>query len=83
MRKLITNFKSLFRDNEINKLSEVARQIGISRPTLYALFDDSWMQIQRDTIEKVCRYFNCNISNVKPSVHGLIHLFHTPLLAFV
>ncbi|MBC8183088.1 helix-turn-helix transcriptional regulator [candidate division KSB1 bacterium] len=64
MSKLITKFRNLLIEKSNQNLSELASHIGISRVTLYSLMYDNWKQIQRETIEKVCDYFNCEINDL-------------------
>ncbi|MFX0114567.1 MAG: helix-turn-helix domain-containing protein [Candidatus Hodarchaeota archaeon] len=64
MSRLVSNLRELIYEKGLLNLSDLAKKIGISRTTLYALHDDSWKQIQRDTIEKVCDYFGCEISSL-------------------
>ncbi|OQX96018.1 hypothetical protein B6I21_02355 [candidate division KSB1 bacterium 4572_119] len=64
MSRLVTNFQTLLKDDESQNKSEIAKRIGVSRVTFYSLFNDNWKQIQRETIEKVCDYFKCDISQL-------------------
>ena len=64
MAKLVTKIHDLMRSLDGVPYTELAEKIGISRTTLYSLMKDNWQQIQRDTIEKVCEYFHCNIDSL-------------------
>jgi DNA-binding Xre family transcriptional regulator len=64
MAKLVTTIHDLMRGLDGITHTELAEKIGISRTTLYNLMKDNWQQIQRDTIEKVCEYFHCDINRL-------------------
>lgn len=48
----------LLHENHV-KISEISEATGIIRTTLCAL---NWVQF--NTLDKLCRYFNCNISDL-------------------
>ncbi|MDW7680764.1 MAG: helix-turn-helix transcriptional regulator [bacterium] len=64
MSKLITKVRELYHASNQQSFVEIAKRIGVSRTTLYSLFNDDWKQIQRETIEKVCDFFHCDVSEL-------------------
>lgn len=46
------------------KISDISKATGISRTTLSALNWDKGKGVQFDTLDKLCRYFNCDISDL-------------------
>ncbi len=45
----------------ISKLSEVT---GLSRPTLSSLYHEKIKRLDLDTLEKLCKAFNCNVQDL-------------------
>ncbi|WP_457746318.1 helix-turn-helix domain-containing protein [Sulfurimonas sp.] len=46
------------------KISELARATGLNRNTITLLFKEEASRVELDTIEKLCEYFNCPISEL-------------------
>lgn len=53
----------LLHENHV-KISDISEATGISRTTLCALNWDKGKGVQFNTLDKLCRYFNCNISDL-------------------
>ncbi len=45
----------------ISKLSE---ETGLSRPTLSSLYHEKIKRLDLDTLEKLCKVFNCNVQDL-------------------
>ena len=44
--------------------ADVARETGINKNTLSALYNEKISGIRFDTLEKLCKYLNCSISDL-------------------
>lgn len=53
----------LVHENNV-KISDISEATGISRTTLCALNWDKGKGVQFNTLDKLCQYFNCNISDL-------------------
>jgi len=61
---MIVNKFSLLLAERLLKVSDVSRDTGISRTTLTALYYRKNAGIQFDTLDRLCKYFNCNIEEI-------------------
>jgi DNA-binding Xre family transcriptional regulator len=62
-RILKTNRQRLLSDATRGKAA-LARELGIHLTTLNSILDDKWERIERDTIEGLCDYLNCELSEL-------------------
>ncbi|TDY02922.1 helix-turn-helix domain-containing protein [Thiohalophilus thiocyanatoxydans] len=46
------------------KISDVARDTGISRGTITRLYQETAQRIEIDVVNKLCRYLDCQISDL-------------------
>jgi putative transcriptional regulator len=46
------------------KIADVARETGLHRNTITLLYDETATRIDLDTIEKLCQFFDCNVSDL-------------------
>lgn len=46
------------------KIADVARATGLNRSTVTALYDENATRIDLETIEKLCRLFECEIGDM-------------------
>ncbi|HKM36448.1 MAG TPA: helix-turn-helix transcriptional regulator [Thiopseudomonas sp.] len=46
------------------KVIDVARQTGLHRNTVAALYDERALRIDLDAIEKLCALFECNVGDL-------------------
>jgi putative transcriptional regulator len=46
------------------KLSQVAKETGISRTTLTNIYYSKNKMINLDTLDKLCKYFDCQITDI-------------------
>lgn len=46
------------------KIIDVARETGLNRSTISALYDERAVRIELDTIEKLCQLFNCEVGEL-------------------
>jgi putative transcriptional regulator len=51
------------------KIADVARETGLNRSTVTALYNETATRIDLDTVEKLCRFFKCEISDLFELVH--------------
>jgi len=46
------------------KIAELAREPGLNRNTITLLYHDNAKRIDLDALEKICRYLECDISDI-------------------
>ncbi len=46
------------------KIADVHRDTGINRNTLSRLYHDQTERISLDDLDKLCRYFGCNVNEL-------------------
>ena len=46
------------------KISEVARETGLHRNTLTLLFDETAERVDLNTIDVLCKYFECSVGDL-------------------
>jgi len=62
LRELIADYQ--FRTGKRLTLEEVANQTGIHRTTLSKIANHRSYNTTTDNIDKLCKYFQCNISDL-------------------
>src|SRR5258706_11312864 len=63
-RALKTMRSKLAAEAADGRKARFARELGIHLTTLNSLLEDNWERIERDTIERLCDYFQCSLSEV-------------------
>ncbi len=46
------------------KISDVARETGVNRSTVTALYQENAARIELDVVDKLCNLFNCKVSDL-------------------
>lgn len=46
------------------KIIDVARLTGLNRSTIRAMYYEDWVRVERDSIDKLCKLFNCSVSDL-------------------
>ena len=46
------------------KISDVARQTGLNRSTITALYQESASRVDIEAIDKLCQLFNCEVGDL-------------------
>jgi len=46
------------------KIADVARAIGVNRSTITLLYYEKARRIDFDVLDKLCKFFNCTISDL-------------------
>lgn len=46
------------------KIADVARETGLHRNTVTLLYKETATRVELDAIEKLCRLFNCRVSDL-------------------
>lgn len=46
------------------KIADVARETGLNRSTITALYNEDATRIDMETIEKLCVLFNCEVGDL-------------------
>lgn len=64
MINIINNKFSVLLAERLLKISKVARETGISRTTLTNLYYRRTDKISFDVLNKLCKYFNCNVQDI-------------------
>lgn len=54
----------LMHDNKIKSIAKLSELTGISRPTLYRLHNDDGDRIEYGTLDKLCKFFNCDVGDL-------------------
>ena len=62
---------SLMGDRRILKLSDVVHATGINRNTLTSMYYDRAIRIELPVADKLCKYFNCTMSDLFEYVDAL------------
>ncbi len=57
------NLSTLMGKNRFS-IQDVHKQTGLSRNTISNLYNDKATRIDYDTIEKLCRLFNCSLNEL-------------------
>lgn len=67
-KKVEHNFKCHLRDlmweNRIASINQLSEATKISRPTLTSLDKNTFSGVNFDTVEKLCDYFKCGITDL-------------------
>ncbi|WP_163937548.1 helix-turn-helix transcriptional regulator [Paraferrimonas sp. SM1919] len=53
-----------FREGQVITISEVAQHTGIHRMTLSKMVNKKGSSVTTDNIDKLCKYFECEVSDV-------------------
>ena len=61
---MINNKFSVLLAERLLKISEVAKETGISRTTLTNLYYRRSDKISFEVLNKLCKYFNCNVQDI-------------------
>ena len=61
---MVVNNLSRILGDRLIKISEVARATGISRTTLTALYYKRCSGVSFETLDKLCKYLDCNVSDL-------------------
>ena len=64
MSIMINNKLSILLGDKLLKISKIAQETGISRGTLTSLYYRRSKGINFDTLDKLCNYLNCSISEI-------------------
>ncbi len=46
------------------KIADVARETGLHRNTITLLYKEEASRVELDTVEKLCRLFNCSVCDL-------------------
>ncbi|WP_367183491.1 helix-turn-helix domain-containing protein [Ferrovum sp.] len=46
------------------RIADVARETGLHRNTITLLYDETANRVEMDTIERLCRLFNCRVGDL-------------------
>jgi putative transcriptional regulator len=54
----------LMGEHKIRSISQLSKETGLSRPTLTKIYENETFRVEFETIEKLCDFFNCDISEL-------------------
>lgn len=54
----------LMGNHKIRSVTQLAELTGLSRPTLYRIYNETGEKIEYETLDKLCRYFKCNVGDL-------------------
>lgn len=57
-------------ENRVINVKILSQETGISRQTLYKWLEGKLDRFEAETIEKLCRYFHCDIGDLLTIVNG-------------
>jgi putative transcriptional regulator len=58
------NLSELMGKHKIKSFSSLEKETGITRKTLTKLYDGEGKGIDYDTLDKLCRFFNCAVGDL-------------------
>ena len=59
-----SHLNMLMAEKKIRSINKLAKDIGVSAPALYRLYDGTNIRIDYSTLEALCGYFNCGIGDI-------------------
>ena len=59
-----SNLSVLMAKRKCRNIVKISTDTGISRTTLTSLYYDKSMGIQFETLDKLCKYFDCDIKDI-------------------
>lgn len=60
---IVLHLDELIKKRNISK-SQLAKQTGISRNTIYLITNDKTKSIEFDTLDKLCRALECSVGDI-------------------
>lgn len=64
MKRIKFKLHILMGEHKIRSISKLSQDTGISRPTLTKIYNNETFRIEFETVEKLCDYFNCEVSDL-------------------
>lgn len=64
MAKVKFRLHILMGEHKIRSISQLSKATGLSRPTLTRIYDNETFRVEFETIERLCEYFNCDVSDL-------------------
>lgn len=61
---------SLLMGRDKLKVTDVARETGLNRSTITALYRETAQRVDLDTLERLCRLFNCGVGDLLEFTDG-------------
>ena len=58
-------------------IKKLAEETSLSKPTIASLYHEKTQRVDFDTIEKLCKYFNCKIEDLFEYIWGKLLMNHT------
>jgi putative transcriptional regulator len=64
MKKVRTRLHILMGEYKIKSINQLSKETGITRPTLTRIYNETSNQLDFTTIEKLCDFFHCDLSDL-------------------
>lgn len=61
---IISKLPQLMAEKKIRSINKLAKETEIGTPALYRLYDGSNVRIDYSTLDKLCRYFQCQPGDI-------------------
>lgn len=61
---IVSHLAELMATKKIRNVNRLSELTGIGTPTLYRLFDGTNTRIDYATIDVLCKFFNCKLSDL-------------------
>ena len=61
--KLETNLSRIMGEKRINQ-RQLSKRTGIRTATIFNYYNDYWISIKREHIEKICEALNCSVTDL-------------------
>lgn len=70
--KVVSKLEDLMWDNRIKSINQLSEITGITRNTLTRLKNNECKGINFDTIETLCKFFNCDLDEILKIEKGMV-----------
>jgi putative transcriptional regulator len=64
MKRVKTRLHVLMGEKKIRSINQLSKDTGMSRQTLTRIYNEESNQLDFATIEKLCEYFECSLSDL-------------------
>jgi putative transcriptional regulator len=54
----------LMHEKGIRSVAKLSKETGLSRPTLYRIYNDSGDRVEYGTLNALCSYFHCSVGEL-------------------
>lgn len=61
--KLVTNLSAIMGKQRMTQ-AELSRKTGIRQATIFQYYNDFWLSVKREHIEKICDTLHCSVNDL-------------------